>query len=62
MPPKPSPRNPALLAALREQDPGLAGPVEALAHSRLDPLIARARRQMRPPDAGPGHQAPGMPP
>ena len=50
--------DPALLAALREQDPALAGPVEALAHSPLDPLIDRARRQMRP--LGPGQQAPGM--
>ena len=51
--------DPALVAALREQDPGMAGPLEALAHSPLDRLIDRARRQMRPP--GPGQQAPGMP-
>ncbi len=52
--------DPALLAALRAQDPGLARHVEALARSRLDTLIARARRQMRPPRTEPEQPGAGM--
>ncbi len=52
--------DPASLAALHAQAPGLAGQVEALAHSHLDTLIARARRQMRPSGTEPEPPAAGM--
>ena len=53
--------DPALLAALRGQDPGLAGLVEALARTSIDTLIARARPQMRPPRIEQEPPAAGMP-